>query len=45
VISTFPIYLRSRRPEIAELLDERATEVERFRGSIGDGDVVVLRVR
>lgn len=45
VITTFPIYLRSRRPEIARVLDERGVEIERFRGSVGDGDVVVMRVR
>jgi mannosyltransferase len=45
VITTFPIYLRSRRPEIARALDERGSEIGRFRGSMGDGDVVVLRVR
>jgi hypothetical protein len=45
VITTFPIYLRSRRPEIARVLDERGEEIGRFRGSVGDGDVVVLRLR
>ncbi|MFN0006586.1 MAG: glycosyltransferase family 39 protein [Planctomycetota bacterium] len=45
VITTLPVYLRSRRPEIARILDERGTEISRFRGSVGDGDVVVLRVR
>jgi len=45
VITTFPIYLRSRRPEIARALEERGREIERFRGSVGDGDVVVLRIR
>ena len=45
VITTFPIFLESRRPEIAKLLEERGREIGRFRGSMGDGDVVVLRVR
>lgn len=45
VITTFPIYLRSRRPEIARVLEERGVEMARFRGSVGDGDVVVMRVR
>lgn len=45
VITTLPVYLRSRRPEIARLLEERGTEISRFRGSVGDGDVVVMRVR
>jgi mannosyltransferase len=45
VITTFPIYLRSRRPELAAELDRRGAEIVRFPGSVGDGDVVVLRVR
>jgi len=45
VITTLPVYLRSRRPEIARILEERGTEISRFRGSVGDGDVVVMRLR
>lgn len=43
VLSTFEIYLASRHPELYALLADRTTEVARFRGSIGDGDVIVLR--
>jgi mannosyltransferase len=45
VITTFPIYLRSRRPDLARALEQRGREVRRFPGSVGDGDVIVLRVR
>jgi hypothetical protein len=45
VITTLPVYLRSRRPEIALLLADRGTEIGRFKGSVGDGDVVVMRLR
>lgn len=43
VLNTLPIYLESTEPELAELLTS-AEEVARFRGSLGAGDVVVLRL-
>jgi len=45
VLTTFPIYLHSRHPDVAAWLDEHAVEEARFPGWVGDGDVVVLRVR
>jgi 4-amino-4-deoxy-L-arabinose transferase-like glycosyltransferase len=44
VVSTLAEYLRSRRPELAAELAARGREVARFRGSVGGGDVVVLRL-
>jgi mannosyltransferase len=44
VVSTIPEFLRSRRPELAAELAARGREIARFRGSVGDGDVVVLRL-
>lgn len=44
VLHTLPTYLESRRPDLHRLLEERAQEIARFRGSVGGGDVVVLRV-
>lgn len=44
VISTFPIYLRSREPDVAAWISDHSREVARFRGTKGDGDVVVYRV-
>jgi mannosyltransferase len=44
VITTFPIYLASREPDLAAALAQRGHEVARFPGSVGGGDVVVVRV-
>jgi 4-amino-4-deoxy-L-arabinose transferase-like glycosyltransferase len=43
VLHTIPIYLESTAPDLADRL-AAAPEVARFRGSLGDGDVVVLRM-
>lgn len=43
VVSTLPEFLRSRRPELAAALATRSREVARFRGSVGDGDIVISR--
>jgi hypothetical protein len=43
-LHTLPTYLDSRHPELAAVLRERAEEVARFRGSVGDGDLIVLRI-
>jgi 4-amino-4-deoxy-L-arabinose transferase-like glycosyltransferase len=43
VLHTLPIFLETTAPALAARLD-RAPEVARFRGSLGDGDVVVLRL-
>jgi len=44
VVSTLPEFLRSRQPQLAAELAARGREVARFRGGVGDGDVVVLRL-
>ena len=44
VLSTLPTFLTSREPELADQLATRAHEVKRFAGSVGDGDVIVLRI-
>lgn len=44
VLSTLPTFLESRHPELFNYLAEHAREVARFSGSVGDGDVVVLRL-
>lgn len=44
VVSTLPLYLVSRSPELAAAVASRGREVARFRGGVGDGDVVVLRL-
>jgi hypothetical protein len=44
VLYTFPIHLRSRYPDIWTALAARGTEIRRFAGTVGDGDIVVLRV-
>ena len=43
MLHTLPIFLESRAPDLAERLSV-AREVARFPGSLGAGDVVVLRV-
>jgi mannosyltransferase len=43
VLHTIPIFLESTAPELAARLAPTA-EVARFRGSLGDGDVVVYRL-
>jgi hypothetical protein len=44
VLDTFPVYLESRSPELAKELHRRGREVARFRGSKGEGDVVIYRI-
>ncbi|MCM2269950.1 MAG: glycosyltransferase family 39 protein [Thermoanaerobaculia bacterium] len=44
VVSTLPVYLASRTPALAAAVASRGREVARFRGGVGDGDVVVLRL-
>lgn len=44
VVSTLPEYLNSRNPELAAAIATRGREIARFRGGVGDGDVVVLRL-
>lgn len=43
VLNTLPIFLESTIPSLARRL-EGSEEVARFRGSLGDGDVVVYRL-
>jgi len=45
VIYTFPIYMQSRETELWERVRADGREAARFPGTVGDGDVVVLRVR
>ena len=44
VLSTFGVYLQTRHAELYTFLKDHSTEAARFRGSIGDGDVVVVRI-
>jgi hypothetical protein len=43
LLHTLSTFLESRRPELAREVKRRGIEVARFRGTLGDGDVVVLR--
>ncbi len=43
LLSTLPTYLESRLPELAAEVSRRGTEVKRFPGTLGGGDVVVIR--
>jgi hypothetical protein len=42
VLSTLPSYLEVSAPELARALAKRGRELRRFRGGVGEGDVVVL---
>lgn len=44
VISTFPIYMQSRQPDLWRAIQDRVTRVVSFPAGIGDGDVTVFRV-
>ncbi|HEX7481312.1 MAG TPA: glycosyltransferase family 39 protein [Polyangiales bacterium] len=44
VLHTLPTFLEARVPELTQALAQRGREVKRFRGSVGDGDVIVLRL-
>ena len=44
-LSTFPIYLESRQPEVAGWLAEHGVEEHRFYAWIGGGDVVLYRLK
>jgi mannosyltransferase len=44
VLNTLPTFLSSRAPELAKRVADESQEVARFAGSVGDGDVVVLRI-
>jgi hypothetical protein len=44
VLNTIPIYLESTAPELAARLTD-SLETARFRGSLGDGDLVVYRLQ
>lgn len=43
LLTTFPIYLKSRHPDVWETLEQEFTKVKVFRGTIGDGEVCVYR--
>ena len=43
VIYTLPSYLESRRPDLAAVLHEEYEPVRTFPGTLGDGDLFVLR--
>ncbi len=43
LLTTFPIYLKSRHPDVWETLEQEFTQVKVFRGTIGDGEVRVYR--
>ena len=43
LLTTFPIYLKSRHPDVWETLERDFTLVKVFRGTIGDGEVRVYR--
>ena len=45
VISTFPIYMQSRQPDLWRAIQGRVTETVTFPAGIGDGEVTVYRVR
>jgi 4-amino-4-deoxy-L-arabinose transferase-like glycosyltransferase len=42
LLHTLPTFLESRMPELAEAVRARGTEVKRFSGTLGGGDVVVI---
>lgn len=44
LIYTLPIFLQSRSPDLWSYLEQHGREVGRFRGSVGNGDVVILRL-
>ena len=44
-VYAFPVFVESRLPQVWRALRARGNEVARFRGSVGGGDVVVLRIR
>lgn len=43
VLTTFPIFLASRHPDVWETLEREFTKVGVFRGTMGDGEVRVYR--
>lgn len=43
LLATFVLDMRARDPRLAGLVDARFREVARFRGLVGDGDVLVYR--
>ncbi len=43
-LSTLPTFLDSRAPELSAWLAAHAHEVKRLPGSVGDGDLIVLRL-
>jgi hypothetical protein len=43
-IYAFPVFVASRHPDLWEVLRREGREVARVPGSVGDGDVVVLRI-
>lgn len=43
VLTTFPVFLKSRHQDVWETLETDFTMVKAFRGTIGDGDVRVYR--
>lgn len=43
VLTTFPVFLKSRHPDVWETLEMDFTMVKAFRGTIGDGDVRVYQ--
>ena len=45
IVSTFPVFLRSRSPELADHIERQAVEIARFPGSVGGGDVVIFDYR
>ena len=44
LVYTFPVYIESRQPDLWKTIETRGREVFRARGSIGDGDVVVVLI-
>lgn len=42
VLSTLPSFLHVTAPELARALEKRGRELRRFRGGVGEGDVVVF---
>lgn len=45
VVYSFPTHLRTMRPELFDRLERDFETVKSFRGTLGDGDVHVLRTR
>ena len=43
LLSTFPVFLKSRHPDAWETIEREFTPMRVFRGTIGDGEVRVYR--